>query len=189
MADRTDTELRRVSSALAEVSPSKPDLPRPQEAQRRPKLLVAVAAFIVVLGLGLVAGSLLGDEEPLASGIVAIPEDHAANDVLGLDASPAEISDLANELGLLAACGAGQRAESCVLWEDGVAVIIPFRAPVGTTAEVSTPSHDGRLEIPFEVGEPVAVRHETGLFTVLHHVPGYETPFSYASYFPNSSAP
>lgn len=189
MADRVDTELRRVSTALAQVSPPKPDLPRPQEARRRPQLLVAVAFFVVVLGLGLVAGSLLGGEEPTGSGIVAIPEDHAANEVIALDPDPAELSDLASRLGLSVACGAGQRVESCVLWEDGVAVVIPIRAPDGTMAEVSTPSHDRRLEIPFEVGEPVAVRHETGKFTVLHHVPGYETPFSYGSYFPSSSAP
>lgn len=75
------------------------------------------------------------------------------------------------------------------MWEDGIAVIIPFSVPEGARAEVSSPSLEGRLEIPFEVGELVAVRHESGLFTVLHSVPGDETPFSYASHFPASGGP
>lgn len=190
MPDRVDSELRRVSTALAAVSPPKPDLPRPAKARRRPQVLAAVASFIVVLGLGLAAGLLFGPTEELpASGIVPVPEGHAANEILALDASPNEIPDLAVDLGFDFSCGEGQGVASCAIWEEGVAVVLPFRAPDGAVAEVSTPSHDGRLEIDFEVGEPVAVVHESGRFTVLHRVPGYETPFSYASHFPPSSGP
>lgn len=192
MSDRVDNELRRVSTALAEVSPPKPDLPRLAVAKRKPQMLVAVASFIVVLGIGLAAGFLFNDASRLpASGIVEIPDGHVGLQVLEREMSYDDVGTFALDSGVGFACGAGGAGgvRSCVVWEDGVAVIIPFVVPDGVTVEVSTPSHDGRLEIPYEAGEPVGVRHDSGQFTVLHHVPGNETPFSYGSDFPASSAP
>lgn len=339
MSDRVDNELRRVSTALAEVSPPKPDLPRSAQAQRRPPVLAAVASFVVVLGLGLVIGLLVGSDsdrlptvastlettstvraastrpvpedhlaarllaegagfeefsevshhcarggskagphticlvddqgmlvvvplriaadveaavrgsafdgetridlptvrsedslpaledlvaishtggsvevelwhngeagagmsselpsppgESAAIGTVPIPGDHVVYEILARGADRTEIPDLAREMGFESSCGAGMRleVESCVIWENGVAVIIPFRVPDGSTAEVSSPSYEGRLDIPFEVGQPVGVRHETGLFTLLHYIPDDETPFSYGTYFPSTSGP
>lgn len=191
MSDRVDNELRRVSIALAEVSPPKPDLPRPAGAtRRRSRALVAVASFMVVLGIGLAAGLLFHDASRLpASGLVDIPAGHVGLQVLERDISYEDVGTFALDMRAEFACGGGGAGgvRSCAVWEDGVAVIIPFVVPEGVTVEVSTPIHDGRLEVPFEVGEPVGVRHDRGLFTVLHRVPGYETPFSYGSYFPASS--
>lgn len=189
MPDRVDQELRRVATALAEVSPPKPELPRPDAARQLSRLVVAAASFLVVLGLGLVAGLLFGLGEPRASGIVPIPDQHAANQLLAQEAGPSEIPDLSIEMGFYFACGTGRQLESCVVWEAGVAVIIPYRVPEGATAEVSTPSHEGRLEIPFEAGEPIAVVHESGTFTILQHVPGVDTPYSYGTDFPPGSEP
>ena len=189
MSERVDNELRRVATAIAEVSPPKPELPRPDATRQVPRLVIAAASFLVVLGLGLAASLLFGPAEPRAPGIVPVPEQHAANQVLAQEAGPSEIWNLSVEMGFYFACGMGRGLESCVVWEAGVAVIIPYRVPEGATAEVSTPSHEGRLEIPFEAGEPIAVVHESGPFTILQHVPGVDTPYSYSTDFPPASNP
>lgn len=191
MPDRVDTELRRISTALAEVSPSKPDLSGVTPRRTRPPALLALASFVVVLGVGLVAGLVLSGDELPASGIVPVPGDHVANEVLELDVGPTEVPDLAFDMGFEFSCGAarGTAVQSCAIWEDGVAVVIPYSTRDGVTAEVSSPLYDGRLEIPFEEGEPVAVRHDTGRLTLLHYFPDEEAPMSFSSYFPASSAP
>lgn len=189
MPDRVDTELRRVTTALAEIGPPKPALPRPGESPRRsmPAFMVAIASFLLVLGAGLIF-RLVTTSEP-STGIVAIPDNHVANEVLERGPSSDEIPDLAMEMGFEYLCGRGGGVSVCTIWEDGIAVIIPYRVRDGSRVEVRTPSFDGPLEVPIEAGEPVGVRHDSGRFTVLHFMPGVETPFSHSTYLPSSSAP
>lgn len=337
MPDRVDNELRRVSTALADVSPPKPDLPVREPSPRRPRVLVGIASFAVVLGLGLVAGLVLGgdpaqeptpatnaapastlavaptasvpedhlaaellaagssyeefaavsllcsnggssagphtlclvddqglmvvvplrmaagveaavsgtafdgettislpavrsedslpelddlfaighgegsfevelrynreparasvsgyfpsDTEQAASGIVPLPDGHIANEVIALEVGYDDIPQLADEMGFEFLCVGNGGVSSCAIWEDGVAVILPFSVPEGAFARLSSPSLDGQMEIPFEVGEPVGLRHEEGLFNLLLYRREGEQPVSSGSYFPYSSRP
>lgn len=191
MSDRVDNELRRVSTALAEVSPPKPDLPRPAEAKRKPRMLVAVASFMVVLGLGLAAGLLFGDQDPAetTAGTIPVPADHVAREVVAADLSFNEVAVFALDRGTDPLCGEGGGAAVCVVWEDDVAVFIPFSLPEGITTEVSSPSLDGRLEVELEVGKLLAVPHPAGRFTIIHRIPGEDSTRSYDSELGSSNGP
>jgi hypothetical protein len=186
MPDRVDKELRRVTTALAVTSPPKPALPRPGESPRRsmPAYVLAIASFALVLGAGLIF-RLVTTSEP-STGIVAIPDNHVANEILEREARFDEVPGLAAEMGFEVLCGRGGGGSVCTIWEDGIAVIIPYTIRDGTRVEVRTPSFDGLLEVPIETGEPVGVRHDGGRFTVLHFMPGVETPFSHSTNFPSS---
>lgn len=190
MSDRIDNELRRVSHALAEISPPKPDLPRPGVAPKRsiPAWVVAIASFAVVLGAGLIAALVSGSEEQPTSGVISVPEDHTANELLAMEARPNEIPNLATEMGFEFLCGSGGGVQRCVIWEDGVAVIIPFRVREGASLRVRSGPSAEWLEVPFDQGVPVAVGHESGLFIVQQLLDG-EHYSSASTYFPSSSSP
>lgn len=337
MSDRVDNELRRVSTALAEVSPPMPDLPRSAQARRRPPVLAAVASFVIVLGLGLVVGLLVGSDSdrvptvastlqttstiraastgpvpddhlaarllaegagfeefaelshhcarggsnagphttclvddqgmlvvvPLrmaadveavvrgsafdgetrielptvrsedslpaledlvaishtggsvevelwhngeagagmsselppppgdssAAGTIPVPADHVAREVVAADLSFNEVAVFALDRGTDPLCGEGGGAAVCVVWEDDVAVFIPYSLPEGITTEVSSPSLDGRLEVELEVGELLAVPHPAGRFTIIHRIPGEDGTRSYSSELGSSNGP
>lgn len=192
MSDRVDNELRRVSTALAAVSPPKPELPKHAEStKRRRPILVAAAAFVLVLGLGVGAGLLFGnqDEPPTAGPIVLVPEGHIAREVVDANVLFDEVIDFVWERGALALCGEGGGASVCVIWEDGVAVIVPFALPDGTVTEWNSSALEERVELELEVGELVAVAHEAGTFRLMHRIPGEDSPRSYSSEFPPASDP
>lgn len=201
MSDRVDNEMRRIASALAEVAPPKPELRVPESSprRRRPPLLVAVASFALVLGVGLVASLVVGGDpgvppetgttpEP-GAGIVPIPDDHVVWQVLAEGSTFHEMVEIADSFRVESLCGSHQSTEVCALWENGVAVVVPFRVRDGWGVQVSSPEIERRLDIPVEEGELVGVSHDAGRFTLLFIDDGGEVSGSTSTYFPSSSAP
>lgn len=161
MPDRVDNELRRVSTALAEVSPPKPELEGSNSTGKgRSPLLVAVASFVVVLGVGLAASLVLGGDDvrepsvattvPPASTLTvapagSVPEDHLAAQLLAESAGFDEFSAVSR---LCANGGSSAGPHTlCLVDDQGLLVVVPLRMADGVGALVGGSAFNGEISI------------------------------------------
>lgn len=210
MPDRVDDELRRVSTALAEVSPPKPDLSVREPSPRRPRVLVGVASFVVVLGIGLIAGLVLGGDpaqQPTVATTVApastlpvaptasVPEDHLAAELLAEESSYEEFAAVS------VSCSSGGSLAGphtlCLVDDQGLMVVVPLRIAAGVDAVVSGTAFDGETTISLpavrsesslpDIDDLTAIGHGEGSFEVELHYNGEPARASVSGYFPSDT--
>lgn len=140
---------------------------------------MAVVVAAAVLAFSVVAVLLRTDSGVEPAEIVdPIPTNHPALQLLEEGVADSDdLSRLADERGMQFSCGEGGEEEDatgervrwheiCIVPASGTMVIIPFQAPPGTSARITSQGVPGEVVTPLEPGEPVGVSYAGGTFTM-----------------------